>query len=85
MTQEMLIGIVAFAALAAVIVFRKGTPISTPTVEIIDASQTLETAVGPSFLTYNQPFQSALFAPIPQPTMPYLSQGQVGQSGCATC
>jgi ATP/ADP translocase len=83
MTQETVIGILAFAALAAVIIFRNKA-IAIPTVEQIDASQTIETQVGPMFLTYNQPYASAFFAPT-QPPMPYLSQGQIGQSGCATC
>lgn len=85
MTQEMIIGTLAFAALAAVIIFRN-KPITTPTVEIIDASQTSEPAIGPSFLTYNQPWQFALpVTPIPNPAVPLSSMGQVGQSGCATC
>ncbi len=87
MNQEVIIGIVAFAALAAVIIFRKSAvdPLTIPTVEKVGASQTIETPYGPHFLTYNQPYQSAFFNPIPQPPMPYMSVGQVGQTGCATC
>lgn len=85
MTQELTIGILAFAALAAVIIFRNKPAFTTPTVEIIAASQTDETTTGPKFLTYNQPYQSAFFSPIPSPSIPYLSQGQIGQSGCASC